>query len=284
MAARPSDDSTALGGLVALLVTGGLVAMALALHASIVFGLVVLAAIFIPLERLASLHPQPVLRPMWKTDLVHFLVNNVLATLGLVVVIAIPAVLMRHLLGTSVADVVRAQPFWAQFAEAVMLTEVIGYWAHRASHHVPWLWRFHAVHHSIDQMDWLASARLHPVDQVFTRACVILPLFVLGFSKATFGAYLVVATLWAIFIHANVRFTFGPMRWLVATPAFHHWHHTNDAGAINHNFAGELPLLDLVFGTFHLPKGRWPDTYGIDAAVPESYLGQLGWSFRHQPT
>ena len=164
------------------------------------------------------------------------------------------------------------------------MTEIAGYWAHRATHRVPWLWRFHAVHHSIAEMDWLAAGRLHPIDQVFTRACVILPLVVLGFGKATFGAYLLFATLWAIFIHANVRFTFGPLRWVVATPAYHHWHHTNDEGAIDHNFAGQIPLIDMVFGTFHLPKGRWPSTYGIDDPIPTTYLGQLAWPFRHRTT
>jgi sterol desaturase/sphingolipid hydroxylase (fatty acid hydroxylase superfamily) len=284
VAPRPDPSSTRAGGTVALLVTGALVAAALAVRSSAVFGLVVLAAIFVPLERLATLHPQRVLRRMWKTDLVHLLVNNLLTTVGLVAVIAVPVVLAHRVVGTALPQAVASQPFWLQFGEALLLTEVTGYWAHRASHQVPLLWRFHALHHSIDEMDWLAAGRLHPVDQVFARACVILPLVVLGFSKATFGAYLAVSTLWAIFIHANVRFGFGPLRWLVATPAYHHWHHSNDPGAINHNYAGQLPLLDLVFGTFHLPKGRWPATYGIDDPVPETYLAQLGWSFRRRPT
>jgi len=281
---NPDRSSTRVGGTLALLVTGALVVAAVAVRSSAVFGLVVLAAIFVPLERLASLHPQQVLRRMWKTDLVHLLVNKLLTTVGLVVVVAVPAVLLRRLVGTGLAHDVASQPFGLQFAEAVLLTEVVGYWAHRASHQVPLLWRFHALHHSIDEMDWLASGRLHPVDQVFAGSCVILPLYVLGFSRATFGAYLAVSTLWAIFIHANVRFGFGPLRWLVTTPAYHHWHHTNDPGAINHNYAGQLPLLDLVFGTWHLPKGQWPATYGIDDPVPETYLAQLGWSLRRQPT
>jgi len=240
----------------------------------------VLAAIFIPIERLASLHPQEVLRPLWKTDLVHLVVNNLLTTVGLVIAIVVPVVLVRGALGTGLTDVVHAQPFWLQFTEALLVAELAGYWAHRATHRVPLLWRFHKVHHSISEMDWLAAGRLHPLDQVFVRSCVILPLVVLGFDRTTFGAYLLFATLWAIFIHANVRFTFGPLRWIVATPAYHHWHHTNDDDAINRNFAGQLPLLDMVFGTFHLPKHRWPSTYGIDERVPITYLGQLAWPFR----
>jgi sterol desaturase/sphingolipid hydroxylase (fatty acid hydroxylase superfamily) len=278
------SPSTRGGSVLALAATGALVALALVVRSSAVFGLIVVAAIFVPIERLATLHPQKVLRRMWKTDVVHLVVNNILSTIGLVIVIAVPVVILRELLGNGLQDAVRSQPFWLQFTEALAVTEVAGYFAHRATHRVPLLWRFHAVHHSISEMDWLAAGRLHPIDQVFTRSCVILPLVVLGFSRATFGAYLVFATLWAIFIHANVRFTFGPLRWIVATPAYHHWHHTNDAGSINRNFAGQLPVVDMIFGTFHLPRHEWPATYGIDDPIPETYLGQLAWPFRPHET
>jgi sterol desaturase/sphingolipid hydroxylase (fatty acid hydroxylase superfamily) len=262
----------------ALLATTALVAVALLVRSQVVFGIAVLAAVFVPLERLASLHPQKVLRRMWKTDLVHLVVNNLLATVGIVILLAVPVIVLRLALGTVIGDAVATQPFWLQFIEAVALTEITGYWAHRASHQVPWLWRFHAVHHSIAEMDWLAAGRLHPLDQVFQSAIVVLPLFVLGFGRATFGAYIFLSTLWGIFVHSNVRFTFGPLRWLVATPAYHHWHHTNDAGEINHNYAGQLPIIDRLFGTYRAPDS-WPRTYGIDAPMPESYLAQLAWPF-----
>jgi sterol desaturase/sphingolipid hydroxylase (fatty acid hydroxylase superfamily) len=276
------------GRLLTLALTGGLVAVAVAVRSNLVFGLVVVAAIFIPLERLLALHrDQRVLRTGWKTDLVHFVVNNLLTTAGLFVVIVAFVVALRAVVGdvpSGLQAAVRSQPFWLQFVEAIAVTDLAGYLAHRATHQVPWLWRFHAVHHSIAEMDWLAAARLHPVDQIFTRACVILPLFVLGFSRATFGAFLVAFTLWAIFIHANVRVTFGPLRWLIATPEYHHWHHTNDAGATNHNFAGMLPLIDVLFRTHHLSSGatRWPRTYGTDEPMPSTYLGQLTAPFRRR--
>ncbi|HEY2428895.1 MAG TPA: sterol desaturase family protein, partial [Acidimicrobiales bacterium] len=144
-------------------------------------------------------------------------------------------------------------------------------------------WRFHKVHHSITEMDWLASAHLHPIDTVWTRSCFVIPLFALGFSRATFGGFVLVTTLQAIFIHANVRLTFGPLRWLIATPEFHHWHHAGDPAAYNTNFAGELPWIDALFGTLHLPKGEWPAAYGIDEQQPEGYLRQLAWPFGAPP-
>ena len=161
---------------------------------------------------------------------------------------------------------------------------MLQYWAHRASHTVPVLWRFHKLHHSITELDWVAAARLHPVDQAFARSCIVIPLFVLGFTRGTFGALLIVFTLQALFIHANVRFTFGPLRYVLATPEFHHWHHAADPRAYNSNFAGELPVIDKLFGTLHLEptgaEGRWPESYGIADPVPAGYLAQMAWPFR----
>lgn len=119
---------------------------------------------------------------------------------------------------------------------------------------------------------------------MFTRTCTVLPLFALGFSRATFGAFVGFAGFQAIFVHANVRVRFGLLRWMVATPEFHHWHHANQPEAHNTNFAGEFPFVDALFGTLHLPKGTRPAVYGIDDPVPEGYLGQLAWPFRSRLT
>ena len=89
-------------------------------------------------------------------------------------------------------------------------------------------------------------------------------------------------SLQATFIHANVRFEFGPLRWLLATPQFHHWHHGAEREAVDKNFAVHLPVLDWLFGTFHLPKDRWPESYGLahGKPIPEGYLKQLVHPFR----
>jgi sterol desaturase/sphingolipid hydroxylase (fatty acid hydroxylase superfamily) len=256
--------------------------VALSIRSGLVFGLVVLAAVFIPLEKAFALRPQRVFRRGWATDLVHFAVNNLLTTVGVVVAVVAAGTVLRAAVPASVRSGISHQPGWVQFAAAFLVAELGGYWGHRATHTVPVLWRFHKVHHSIQEMDWLAAARLHPIDQAFTRSCAVLPLYALGFTRATFGAFLVFTTFQALFIHANVRFTFGPLRWVVATPEFHHWHHANDAAAYNSNFAGEFPLMDLLFGTLHLPKGARPARYGIDDTVPDGYLRQLAWPFRSQ--
>jgi sterol desaturase/sphingolipid hydroxylase (fatty acid hydroxylase superfamily) len=250
---------------------------ALAARSGLVFGVLVLAAIFIPMERVFALRPQRVLRTGWQTDLVHFVVNNLLTTVLLVAVVVTVGTGLRAAVPGALQTAVGGQGLGLQIAEAFLLAEVCGYWAHRATHTVPVLWRFHRVHHSIEEMDWLAAGRVHPIDQAFTRSCVVLPIVALGFARAAFGAFLALMTVQAIFIHANVRFRFGPLRWLIATPEFHHWHHSGDPAGYNSNFAGEFPALDLLFGTLHLPAGQMPESYGIEAAAPRGYLAQLAW-------
>jgi sterol desaturase/sphingolipid hydroxylase (fatty acid hydroxylase superfamily) len=255
---------------------------ALAIRGSLVFGLVVVAAIFIPIERAFTLHPQRVFRAGWKTDVVHFVVNNLFTTVGIFVAVVSFGTALHALVPAALRSAIAREPGIAQFAEAMLLSEFCFYGAHRMTHAVPWLWKFHKVHHSITEMDWLAAGRLHPIDQAFTRSCAVLPLYALGFSRATFGAFLVFSTFQAIFIHANVRLTFGPLRYVVATPEFHHWHHANDAERYNTNFAGEFPWVDALFGTLQLDGGHFPSRYGIDDPAPAGYLAQLAWPFRSQ--
>jgi sterol desaturase/sphingolipid hydroxylase (fatty acid hydroxylase superfamily) len=232
------------------------------------------------IERLFALHPRRFRRDRWRTDVVHLLLNNLLITAGLFVALVALIVVSHPLVSTDLQAAIVAQPAWLQFVEAVLVADVVQYWAHRATHEIPLLWRFHKVHHSIEEMDWLAAGRLHPIDAVFTRSLTILPLYLLGFTKETFGAYLGLTLLQAIFIHANVRFRFGPLRWVTATPEFHHWHHANEPQAVNKNFAGNMPVLDILFGTVYLPA-RMPHAYGIDEPAPHGYVAQMRWPFVH---
>jgi sterol desaturase/sphingolipid hydroxylase (fatty acid hydroxylase superfamily) len=248
-----------------------------------VFRFLLFAATLTFVEKMFALHPRRFRRDRWRTDLLHLLLNNLLITVGLFVAVVGLAVAAHPLINAQFQAAVVGQPALLQFVEAVLIADVAQYWAHRATHRVPLLWRFHKVHHSIEEMDWLAAGRLHPLDSVFTRAVTILPLYLLGFSRATFGAYLALTAFQAIFIHANVRFRFGPLRWVTATPEFHHWHHADERDALDRNFAGNLPLLDVIFGTCYLPS-HMPATYGIREPAPRGYVRQLAWPFSGQAT
>ena len=152
--------------------------------------------------------------------------------------------------------------------------------SHRLFHRVPLLWRFHAIHHSSQELDWLASSRLHLVDIIVTRGVAFVPLYLMGFAPAALYPYLVFASIQGIFIHSNLRFRFGVLRFVLVTPQFHHWHHTAQSEALDRNFAIHLPLVDWIFGTYYLPKDVWPERYGIEGnPVPSGYHNQLVYPF-----
>jgi sterol desaturase/sphingolipid hydroxylase (fatty acid hydroxylase superfamily) len=269
-----------ISGAVLALLTTLVVLAALSVRSGIIFGLAILAVIFIPLERMFALHPRRVLRQGWRTDLVHYLVNGAALKVSLVVAVVAVGGALRVFVPAPLRMAVGASPGWVQIVAGLAIAMVGGYAGHRAAHEVPLLWRFHRVHHSVREMDWLAANHLHPLDETFVRSAAVLPLYALGFGRLSLGAFIVLITLQAIFIHANVRMTFGPLRWVIATPQFHHWHHAREPQAFNTNYGGEFPVLDALFGTLYLPADRWPAQYGIDNTEPAGYLRQLAWPLR----
>jgi sterol desaturase/sphingolipid hydroxylase (fatty acid hydroxylase superfamily) len=141
------------------------------------------------------------------------------------------------------------------------------------------LWRFHAIHHSSEDLDWLSSVRVHPVNDLISRLIPSVVVIMLGFSPLALAGALPFFALYAILLHANVDWDFGPARKLVASPRFHRWHHTGEAEGRDKNFAGLLPLWDILFGTFHMPP-RAPERLGVADPVPRGLIGQLIWPFR----
>jgi sterol desaturase/sphingolipid hydroxylase (fatty acid hydroxylase superfamily) len=238
--------------------------------------------LFIPLERLFARRPdQPILRRGWRTDLVYFFVSALLVQITTLLTMKPAMVLFHWAAYPGLQAWIASQPFALQFAGILFLTDLTQYWIHRLFHAVPVLWRFHAIHHSTEAMDWLAGSRLHLVDVAVTRGLTYIPIYLLGFAEAPLFTYVAFVSIQATFIHANIRFEFGPLQWLLATPRFHHWHHGKEREAIDKNFAVHLPMLDWLFGTFHLPKGRWPASYGLAGSkpLPETYVRQFVYPF-----
>jgi len=248
-----------------------------------VLNLIVYSVVFVPLERLFALRPQQhVFRRQWVVDLTYFFLNSLLIEV-LTIVTLRPAALLFESLRIAEASGVGSLPLIVQVPALMLVADFTQYWVHRSFHAVPLLWPFHAIHHSAEEMDWLAGSRLHLVDVIVTRGLTYIPIFVLGFSQSALMVYVFLVAAQATFIHANVRWQFGPWRRLLATPAFHHWHHSAEPDAVDKNFAVHTPVWDLLFGTYYLPD-RWPAQYGLHGGrtVPRRWVTQFIYPFRRR--
>lgn len=210
-----------------------------------VLNLLLYSAVFIPLERLFALRgDQPVFRRHWLVDLTYFFVNSLLIEVLTIMTLKPALVLFDWARLTSVSQAVASLPLGVQVPAIILIADFTQYWVHRTFHSVPLLWPFHAIHHSAEEMDWLAGSRLHLVDVILTRGLTYIPIFVLGFSNAALLVYVFLVAGQATFIHANVRWRFQSIRKVVATPAFHHWHHSADAEAVDKNLSVHTPIWD----------------------------------------
>ena len=242
-----------------------------------VLNLLLYSAIFVPLERLFALRgDQPVFRRHWLVDLTYFFVNSLLIEVLTVLTLKPALILFDWARLPSVSQAVASLPLLVQVPLVILVADFTQYWVHRTFHAVPLLWPFHAIHHSAEEMDWLAGSRLHLVDVILTRGLTYVPIFVLGFSNAALFVYVFLVAGQATFIHANVRWRFRRVRGLIATPAFHHWHHSAESEAVDKNFSVHTPIWDILFGTYYLPDS-WPTRYGLSGGgtVPRGWFTQL---------
>ena len=237
--------------------------------------------VFIPMERaFARLPDQRTFRRHWRTDLFYFFLSAFLVQATTWITLKPAMVFFSWASSPSLQASVKALPGIVQFLLIVVCVDLVQYWVHRMFHVIPLLWRFHAVHHSADAMDWLAGSRTHFIDMLFTRAATFIPAYILGFDEKVMFIYLIFISFQATLIHSNVRFNFRAMRFVLTTPQFHHWHHGTEREAWDKNFAVHLPILDKIFGTFYLPGDKWPSSYGLTPnPVPRGFFKQIFYPF-----
>jgi len=242
--------------------------------------LAIVTALFAPLEHVFAVRPGRLFEKGWSVNLGWYFVNGLFTTL----LLSPPAVLIAWLIHSGLPGAVTGAaaglPLWARMVAAMVVGEIGFYWGHRWSHEIPLLWRFHAVHHSAEHVNFLVNTRGHPVDVIFTRLCGLTLLYATGLASPVGPnpslipmLVLFIGSLWSFFIHANLRWRLGPLEEIIASPAFHHWHHTLEDHR-DHNYSSMLPFVDRMFGTFYLPK-TWPAEYGTSTPVPETLIGQL---------
>jgi sterol desaturase/sphingolipid hydroxylase (fatty acid hydroxylase superfamily) len=238
--------------------------------------------LFIPIERIFPHNKdQVVFREEWREDLFYYLVSSLFVQVLTYLTLA-PSNFVIH---NQSLGVVRAWsrelPWVVQLVVIMLLTDIAQYWLHRAFHRVPFLWRFHSVHHSARSMDWIAGARMHFAEIIILRGVTATPMLVIGFEESAIQAYTLIVYVSSTFIHSNVRGSFGILEKILVVPRFHHWHHGLEKEATDVNFAIHFPFLDRLFGTHYLPDGRWPAAYGIEGhPVPKGYWKQLLYPFR----
>jgi sterol desaturase/sphingolipid hydroxylase (fatty acid hydroxylase superfamily) len=248
--------------------------------AALAIALLVLSGVFGLLERGFAARPR---RSIWRrerrADFVWWFLAPLFSRAAVVC-----AVLALVLVGFDVKSPsfgspwFRAQPLALQAIETLVAADLLGYWIHRAFHRRP-LWRIHAVHHSSETLDWLAAVRVHPLNEAGIRVLQLVPLYLIGIDPRVLGAAVPFLTFYAVYLHANVSWDYGPLRQVIASPRFHAWHHTAEDEGLDRNFAGLFPWIDRIFGTLYLPAGRLPEVFGVRERVPESFFGQLTFPF-----
>jgi sterol desaturase/sphingolipid hydroxylase (fatty acid hydroxylase superfamily) len=226
-------------------------------------GFLMFAAVLWPLERLRP-SPGRVLRKGFGTDLLFWAFTPMVGkAVTYAIVSAVFAGLMvlggcdPDLTSTSGRGPLGRQPLWLQAVEVLVLADFVFYWVHRGFH-AGRLWPFHAVHHSSARLDWLSSMRFHPVNDVASRMCQAVPLVLLGFAPAAVTVMIPVVVVFVVATHADVPWSWGPLRRVLVSPVYHHWHHSSEAEAVDKNFAGVFVLWDRLFGTMYMPDGRRP--------------------------
>jgi sterol desaturase/sphingolipid hydroxylase (fatty acid hydroxylase superfamily) len=248
----------------------------------IVANLALAALIFVPLERLFAARRQKLFRSAFWTDIGYVFVGGLLPKLLLQIPLMLLAFTVHRALPSAYYNACAHLPMAVRLLGALAVGDLGFYWAHRWMHEVPFLWRFHAVHHSAPEMDFLVNTRAHPFDIVFGRFCGMVPIYLLGLAQPMTNRadlvpllFVVIGGLWGFFIHANINWRFGWLESVVSTPAFHHWHHTNDGPEfIDKNYAAMLPVFDRLFGTYYVPK-TLPVVYGIKDEMPAGLVNQL---------
>jgi sterol desaturase/sphingolipid hydroxylase (fatty acid hydroxylase superfamily) len=238
--------------------------------------------IFIIIEKLFPLHQnQAVFRPEWQTDFTHFIVNHFLVGLILLTV----NFLIHHFFNWAVfpalQHAIQAMPFWLELFVIILVADLVQYATHRAYHEVPFLWKFHSVHHSAKSMDWIAGSRMHMLELITTRVSVLGAIYVLGFSKEVIDLYIIVVGFQAVFNHANVNLPWGPIKYIIVTPDFHHWHHSSEQEALDRNYAAHFAFIDYALGTAVKSEHRFPKEYGVlGNYMPSGFVKQQLFPFR----
>jgi sterol desaturase/sphingolipid hydroxylase (fatty acid hydroxylase superfamily) len=172
-------------------------------------------------------------------------------------------------------------PLWGQVATYLMLSDFLMYWLHRVFHGKR-MWRYHAIHHSAEDVDWTTAYRFHPINLWLDPLLVDALMLFIGIPVIVLVLLAPFNSVTSAYVHANLKWTLGPLKYIFASPVFHRWHHTRPDEGGDKNFGSTFALWDVLFGTFYMPQGKLPENYGVsDPSFPASFGGQLVYPFQN---
>jgi sterol desaturase/sphingolipid hydroxylase (fatty acid hydroxylase superfamily) len=178
-----------------------------------------------------------------------------------------------------VAFQIASWPVWSQFLLLFVVADFIQWNVHRWLHYSPWLWEFHKVHHSVEQMGFAAHLRYHWMETIIYKSVQYIPLSMIGFGLDDFFILHLVTILIGHLNHANVKITYGPLKYVLNNPVMHLWHHAKDVPAGTHgvNYGISLSLWDYLFGTAYIPNQNANEPLGFEdhETFPKSFFQQL---------
>lgn len=186
-----------------------------------------------------------------------------------------------------VAIQIGSWPVWSQLLVLFVVRDFIHWNIHRLLHHVPWLWEFHKVHHSVEEMGFAAHLRFHWMENVVYRVLEYIPLAMIGFGIKEFFIVHAFTTLVGHFNHSNLRVPLGPLKYILNNPQMHIWHHAKKMPKKHRygmNYGLTLSLWDYIFGTACIPRDGRDIPLGFSGMkdFPKSFWGQSIHGFRRK--
>jgi sterol desaturase/sphingolipid hydroxylase (fatty acid hydroxylase superfamily) len=173
-------------------------------------------------------------------------------------------------------------PLWAQAVLMILAVDFMRYWLHRAAHQNDTLWRLHSVHHSVEQMYWLNTARFHVLEKAMQMALDSLPFLLMAVEPTVLALYYMAYAANGFFQHCNIELHYGILNYIVGSAETHRWHHSRVPRESNANYGNTVIVWDLVFGTWFLPPERTVQQLGLqDPGYPKSFWALMRAPFNH---
>ncbi len=209
----------------------------------------------------------------------YFLDVVLIAPIAALIIVAINYVVVDAGLSLFSFESYENWPVLATLLLCVFVSDLIGYWRHRMLH-TGLLWPVHAIHHSDTEVTWTTLARFHPLNRFFTIALNTIVLSILGVPPGIIALNGIFRHYYGYYIHGDFPWTYGPLSFLFVSPVMHRWHHVREVEGSGSNFTTVFALIDVVFGTFYMPKRDVPALGITEHAFPDTWVGQTLYPFK----